>query len=41
MKIFTSLIILSKNYNKPEVDPIEFLTIIYEKLELVNMSPYS
>jgi Fe-S cluster assembly ATP-binding protein len=28
-----------KFYNKPEVDPIEFLTIIYEKLELVNMSP--
>jgi Fe-S cluster assembly ATP-binding protein len=26
-------------YNKPEVDPIEFLTIINEKLELVNMSP--
>jgi Fe-S cluster assembly ATP-binding protein len=26
-------------YNKPEVDPIEFLTIIYRKLELVNMSP--
>jgi Fe-S cluster assembly ATPase SufC len=24
-----------KFYNKPEVDPIEFLTI-YEKLELVN-----
>ena len=28
-----------KFYNKPELDPIEFLTIIYEKLELVNMSP--
>jgi Fe-S cluster assembly ATP-binding protein len=28
-----------KFYNKPEVDPIEFLTIIYQKLELVNMSP--
>jgi Fe-S cluster assembly ATP-binding protein len=26
-----------KFYNKPEVDPIEFLTIIYEKLELVNV----
>ena len=26
-------------YNKPEVDPIEFLTIITEKLEFVNMSP--
>jgi Fe-S cluster assembly ATP-binding protein len=26
-------------YNKPEVDPIEFLTIINEKLKLVNMSP--
>lgn len=25
--------------NKPEVDPIEFLTIITEKLQLVNMSP--
>lgn len=25
--------------NKPEVDPIEFLTIINEKLKLVNMSP--
>jgi Fe-S cluster assembly ATP-binding protein len=40
MKIFyVSLIILSKKFYKPEVDPIEFLTIIYEKLELVNMSP--
>jgi Fe-S cluster assembly ATP-binding protein len=28
-----------KFYNKPEVDPIEFLTIINEKLNLVNMSP--
>jgi Fe-S cluster assembly ATP-binding protein len=28
-----------KFYNKPEVDPIEFLTIIIEKLKLVNMSP--
>jgi Fe-S cluster assembly ATP-binding protein len=28
-----------KFYNKPEVDPIEFLTIINEKLKLVNMSP--
>ncbi len=28
-----------KFYNKPEVDPIEFLTIITEKLQLVNMSP--
>jgi Fe-S cluster assembly ATP-binding protein len=28
-----------KFYNKPEVDPIQFLTIIYEKLKLVNMSP--
>jgi Fe-S cluster assembly ATP-binding protein len=28
-----------KFYNKPEVDPIEFLTIIDEKLKLVNMSP--
>ena len=27
-----------KFYNKPEVDPIEFLTIINEKLQLVNMS---
>ena len=25
--------------NKPEADPIEFLTIINEKLKLVNMSP--
>ena len=28
-----------KSYNKPEVDPIEFLLIIHEKLKLVNMSP--
>jgi Fe-S cluster assembly ATP-binding protein len=28
-----------KFYNKSEVDPIEFLTIINEKLKLVNMSP--
>jgi Fe-S cluster assembly ATP-binding protein len=28
-----------KFYNKLEVDPIEFLTIINEKLKLVNMSP--
>jgi Fe-S cluster assembly ATP-binding protein len=28
-----------KFYNKPEIDPIEFLTIIDEKLKLVNMSP--
>jgi Fe-S cluster assembly ATP-binding protein len=28
-----------KFYNKPEIDPIEFLSIIYEKLKLVNMSP--
>ena len=28
-----------KFYQKPEVDPIEFLTIINEKLQLVNMSP--
>ena len=27
-----------KFYNKPEVDPIEFLMIINEKLKLVNMS---
>ena len=26
-------------YSKPEVDPIEFLSIINEKLQLVNMSP--
>ena len=26
-------------YNKPELDPIEFMTIINEKLKLVNMSP--
>ena len=28
-----------KFYNKPEVDPITFLTIINEKLQSVNMSP--
>jgi len=28
-----------KFYNKPEVDPLEFLSIINEKLALVNMSP--
>jgi Fe-S cluster assembly ATP-binding protein len=28
-----------KFYNKLEVDPIEFLTIVNEKLKLVNMSP--
>ena len=28
-----------KFYNKSEVDPIEFFTIINEKLKLVNMSP--
>src|SRR5210317_2414674 len=28
-----------KFYNKPEVDPLEFLAIINEKLSLVNMSP--
>jgi len=28
-----------KFYNKPEIDPIEFLTIINEKLNYVNMSP--
>jgi Fe-S cluster assembly ATP-binding protein len=28
-----------KFYHKPEVDPIQFLKIIYEKLQLVNMSP--
>jgi Fe-S cluster assembly ATP-binding protein len=28
-----------KFYQNPEVDPIEFLTIINEKLKLVNMSP--
>ena len=27
-----------KFYNKPEIDPLEFLTIINEKLKLVNMS---
>src|SRR5210317_867420 len=28
-----------KFYNKPEIDPIEFLGVINKKLELVNMSP--
>jgi len=28
-----------KFYNKPEVDPLEFLSIIDEKLKLVDMSP--
>nr|BBC77834.1 iron-sulfur cluster formation ABC transporter ATP-binding subunit [Nitzschia palea] len=28
-----------KFYNKPESDPLEFLTVINEKLKLVNMSP--
>jgi Fe-S cluster assembly ATP-binding protein len=28
-----------KFYNKPEVDPLEFLSIITEKLNLVSMSP--
>nr|YP_003734575.1 iron-sulfur cluster formation ABC transporter ATP-binding subunit [Kryptoperidinium foliaceum]ADI40360.1 iron-sulfur cluster formation ABC transporter ATP-binding subunit [Kryptoperidinium foliaceum] len=28
-----------KFYNKPEIDPIQFLGIINEKLTLVNMSP--
>ena len=28
-----------KFYNKPEVDPIQFLSLINEKLKLVNMSP--
>jgi Fe-S cluster assembly ATP-binding protein len=28
-----------KFYNKPEVDPLQFLAIITEKLKLVNMSP--
>ena len=28
-----------KFYNKPEIDPIEFLTIVNEKLKLVSMSP--
>ena len=26
-------------YNKPEIDPIEFLSIIHKKLKLINMSP--
>ena len=28
-----------KFYNKPEIDPIEFLSVINEKLQLVDMSP--
>lgn len=28
-----------KFYNKPEIDPLEFLSVINEKLKLVNMSP--
>ena len=28
-----------KFYNKPEVDPLEFLTIINQKLDFVSMSP--
>ena len=28
-----------KFYNKPEVDPLEFLSIVSEKLKLVSMSP--
>ena len=28
-----------KFYNKPEVDPIEFFSLINDKLKLVNMSP--
>lgn len=28
-----------KFYNKPEIDPLEFLNVINEKLKLVNMSP--
>ena len=28
-----------KFYNKPELDPLEFLSIISEKLQFVNMSP--
>jgi Fe-S cluster assembly ATP-binding protein len=28
-----------KFYNKPEVDPLEFLALVTEKLKLVNMSP--
>ena len=28
-----------KFYNKPELDPLEFLTVINEKLKFVNMSP--
>lgn len=28
-----------KFYNKPEIDPLEFLSVINEKLKLVSMSP--
>ena len=28
-----------KFYNKPEIDPIEFLSVINEKLKMVSMSP--
>jgi len=28
-----------KFYNKPEIDPIEFLTIVTEKLKFIGMSP--
>jgi len=28
-----------KFFNKPEVDPIEFLSIIHNKLDLINMAP--
>ena len=28
-----------KFYNKPEIDPLEFLSVITEKLKLVSMSP--
>ena len=28
-----------KFYNKPEVDPIEFLTIVNDKLKIIKMSP--
>jgi Fe-S cluster assembly ATP-binding protein len=40
MKIFLRLAYNSKTeiLHKPEVDPIEFLTIINEKLKLVSMS---
>jgi Fe-S cluster assembly ATP-binding protein len=41
MKTFCVLAYNSKQkfYKKPEVDPIEFLSIINEKLKLINMSP--